>query len=176
MTHYNKAISWCRIFLLGNSFTAFSGSEVALALLFPMEKVFENFIAAKLRKSLHNDFKMKTQDTTYYLFDCPNPAFSLRPDIVLEKNKEYTVILDTKWKILSDQLPNKGISQYDMYQMYVYCKKYNADKIILVYPLADTVRNTDIVYTSNDKVKIEVFFVDLRNVNGSIARLANNLN
>ena len=36
MNHYERALSWCCVFLKGNSFTAFAGSHVALALLFPM--------------------------------------------------------------------------------------------------------------------------------------------
>jgi 5-methylcytosine-specific restriction enzyme subunit McrC len=63
MNHYEKALSWCRVFLRGNSFTAFAGSEVALALLFPMEKVFESYIAAKFRKCIGNGINLRTQDT-----------------------------------------------------------------------------------------------------------------
>ena len=35
---------------MGKSFTSFSGSEVAFALLFPMETLFESYIAAQLKK------------------------------------------------------------------------------------------------------------------------------
>jgi 5-methylcytosine-specific restriction enzyme subunit McrC len=98
------------VFLLGNSFTAFAGSKVALALLFPMEKVFESFVAAKLRKLISRDINIRTQDTTYSLFDSPKRAFALKPDIVLEFG-ERTVVMDTKWKLLSDTDRNSGISQ-----------------------------------------------------------------
>jgi 5-methylcytosine-specific restriction enzyme subunit McrC len=166
MNHYAKVISWCRIFLKGNSFTAFAGSEVALALLFPMEKVFESYVAAKFRKHLKSGMNLITQDTKYSLFDTPH-AFALRPDLVFEIG-DRTVIMDTKWKLLSDKVRNSGISQSDMYQMYVYSKKYNADRIILLYPRSDGLSKTDIKFMSNDNVIVEVKFVDLLNADESI--------
>ncbi|MDD4096197.1 MAG: McrC family protein [Oscillospiraceae bacterium] len=170
MNHYEKAISWCRVFLKGNSFTAFAGSAVALALLFPMEKVFESFIAAKLRKHIGNDINLRTQDTRYSLFDSPIRAFALRPDLVLEFSGN-TVVMDTKWKLLSDNARNIGISQSDMYQMYAYSKKYDAERIVLLYPHSDAVSKTDIRYVSDDNVNVRVSFVDLRNVDDSISKL-----
>ena len=170
MNHYDKALSWCRVFLLGNSFTAFSGSEVALALLFPMEKVFESFVAAKLRKHISKEIYLRTQDNRYSLFDSPRRAFALRPDIVLEFG-ERIVVMDTKWKLLSDTERNSGISQSDMYQMYAYGKKYGADRIVLLYPYSDRISRTDIGYASNDNVKVDVRFVDLRNPDESLSEL-----
>lgn len=170
MNHYEKAISWCRVFLKGNSFTAFAGSAVALALLFPMEKVFESFIAAKFRKHIGNGVNLRTQDTRYSLFDSPTRAFALRPDLVLEFGGK-TVVLDTKWKLLSDNARNSGISQSDMYQMYAYSKKYDAERIVLLYPHSDAVSKTDIRYVSDDNVNVRVSFVDLRNVDDSISKL-----
>lgn len=168
--HYDKALSWCRVFLRGNSFSAFAGSEVALALLFPMEKVFESFVAAKFRKHIGSGVILRTQDAKYSLFDSPARAFSLRPDLVLEFGGRI-VVLDTKWKLLSDKARNNGISQSDMYQMYAYSKKYEADSIVLLYPYSDAISKTDIRYASNDNVKVDVAFVDLKNADGSISKL-----
>jgi 5-methylcytosine-specific restriction enzyme subunit McrC len=170
MSHYEKALSWCRVFLRGNSFTAFSGSEVALALLFPMEKVFESFVAAKFRRHIKSEVNLRTQDTRFSLFDSPTRAFVLRPDLVLEFGG-HTVVLDTKWKLLSDNAQNSGISQADMYQMYAYSKKYDADEIVLLYPHSDVVSRTNIRYASGDNVKVDVKFVDLKDADGSISKL-----
>ncbi|MEM5770503.1 MAG: hypothetical protein AAGU32_19785, partial [Bacillota bacterium] len=170
MSHYEKALSWCRVFLRGNSFTAFAGSEIALALLFPMEKVFESYIAAKFRKYIGSGINLRTQDTRYSLFDSPTCAFALRPDLVLEFGG-HTVVLDTKWKLLSDNARNSGISQSDMYQMYAYSKKYDAEGIVLLYPHSDGVSKTDIKYASDDNVNVRISFVDLRNADESISKL-----
>jgi len=170
MNHYERALSWCRVFLKGNSFTAFAGSHVALALLFPMEKVFESFVAAKFRKLVSRKVSVRTQDTMYSLFDSPNRAFALRPDIVLEF-EGHKVVLDTKWKLLSDKAPNCGISQSDMYQMYAYGKKYEAERVVLLYPNSEKVSKTNIAYVSNDKVKVDVSFIDLRDTDNSIKKI-----
>lgn len=171
VNHYDKALSWCRVSLCGNSFTAFAGSEVALALLFPMDKVFESFVASKLRRHLGNGVILRTQDRKFSLFDSPTRAFALRSDLVLEFGG-HTVVIDTKWKLLSDKAHNKGISQSDMYQMYAYGKKYDADCIVLLYPRSDAVNKTPIRYASDDNVKVDVSFIDLQNADESVADLA----
>lgn len=170
MTHYDRALSWCRVFLRGNSFTAFAGSEVAIALLFPMEKVFESFVASKFRRHIGGGINLRTQDARYSLFDSPTRAFALRPDLVLEFS-ERTVVFDTKWKLLSDNARNSGISQSDMYQMYAYSKKYDADSIVLLYPHSDNVSRSEFRYASDDNVNVNISFIDLRNADSSIANL-----
>lgn len=170
MKHYCKALSWCRVFLYGNSFTAFAGSEIAFALLFPMEKIFESFVAEKLRRHLGNGESLKTQDSAYSLFDSPTRAFALRPDFVFESGG-HTVIMDTKWKLLSDKASNRNISQSDMYQMYAYSMKYQADRVVLLYPRSDAVSGNSIRYSSNDNVNVDVFFIDLLKSNESISHL-----
>jgi 5-methylcytosine-specific restriction enzyme subunit McrC len=158
-SHYDKALSWCHVFLCGNSFTAYAGSEVALALLFPMEKVFESYVATMFRKNKDPNTTLRTQDTLHYLFDTPR-SFALRPDIVIE-SEDRPIIMDTKWKLLSDGVRN-GISQSDMYQMYAYGKKYDAKKVVLLYPNSDVVIQP-YEYRSEGDVGVSIKFIDLRN-------------
>ncbi len=49
---YTRALLWCRVFLTGRGFTSFAGDDVALALLFPMEALFERYVARRLRRKL----------------------------------------------------------------------------------------------------------------------------
>ncbi len=121
MKHYQRALGWSRIFLNRSSFTVFAGSEAAVAILFPMEKIFESYVAAKLRVLAPKHVSVKTQDRTHTLFTLPHPTFSLRPDVVLESTHQ-TVVIDTKWKMLAKGSRIYGISQGDMYQMYAYAK------------------------------------------------------
>ena len=174
MSHYVKSLTWCQIFLRGNSFTSFTGSKVAIALLFPMEKLFENYIAAKIRMQLGSEMKLWIQDTRYSLFDKPIRTFILRPDIVIDFSG-HTVVIDTKWKLLAEGSRNKGISQSDMYQMYAYSKKYKADEVIMLYPLSDMVPNTDLTYSSDDNEIIKISFIDLKNIDDSISNFKKNL-
>ena len=169
-SHYEKALSWCKIFLRGNSFTAYAGSEVAFALLFPMEKIFESYVAAKLRSLVPVGMELRTQDARHSLFDHPARAFALRPDIVLVDGVT-TVVMDTKWKLLSENERHYGISQSDMYQMYAYGKKYGAKKVVLLYPQPEKLRKTDISFHSEDGVNVEVAFIDLSQPDASFAAL-----
>ena len=88
----------------------------------------------------------------------------MKPDIVITQNAK-TFIMDTKWKVLSDSKVNYGISQSDMYQMYAYHKKYNAQNVTLLYPQTEHVSlEKEIKFISNDNVIVQAKFVDLLNI------------
>lgn len=176
---YATALSWARVFLMGKSFTSFAGSEVALALLFPMESLFESYIAAMLRKYLDPAvFSVSAQDRSYHLFEEPRAIFQMKPDIVISRRDTHSLfILDTKWKLLSDEKANYGISQGDMYQMYAYQKKYNARNVTLLYPKTDQVWSENIEFreTAEDGVTVRVRFVDLFDIQKSMDDFAQEL-
>lgn len=160
---YDMLMRWSRVFLLNKSFSTFSGSQNARALLFPMERVFESYIAQQLKKALcDSGCEVTAQDKGHYLFDSPK-RFALRPDIVITREDGSKIVLDTKWKSLVNSPQNNyGISQADMYQMYVYSKKYETSEVWLIYPINNEMRgNNEISFKSNDGVSVRLFFVDL---------------
>ncbi len=174
---YDRILKWSKVFLTNKSFTSFSGNTSARSLLFPMEKVFESYVAQKVSKIFRPEgFDVSLQDSGYYLFDEPK-QFKLRPDIVITAANGQKTILDTKWKRLIDNpRVNFGISQGDMYQMYAYSKKYStatyAPEVWLLYPVNEKMRDQNrIQFTSNDGVIVHLFFVDLANVDNSIGLL-----
>lgn len=122
---YELVISWCRIFLNNESFTSFAGNSVAFALLFDMNKVFEDFVAQCLKK---RGFAIETQIRGQYLLNDPD-KYLLKPDLRINGK----TIADTKWKVINTI---EDISQSDIYQMFAYAKKYLAEdgKIYLIYP------------------------------------------
>ena len=180
MKEYESILKWSKIFLTDRSFTTFSGKNEARALLFPMEKVFESYVAQEMRKIVVPEgWEISTQDRQYHLFNEPRNIFALKPDIVL-KNGKRTIILDTKWKNLyNNPKKNYGIAQSDMYQMYAYSKKYNTSEIWLLYPISDDMRanplEKDIVFKSiEDGVEstvVKVYFVDVANIEQSLNKL-----
>ncbi len=176
---YDMLMRWSKVFLLNKSFTTFSGGYNARALMFPMEKVFESYVAKQLKRVLADlEWDISAQDKGYYLFDSPR-QFALRPDIVITREDGSKVILDTKWKSLMDNPRiNYGISQADMYQMYAYARKYEDQfgipEVWLLYPVNPEMRNhSDVSFSSDDGVCVRVFFVDLAttNIENSLLRL-----
>ena len=171
---YGTLLLWCQIFLTGKSFTSFSGSGVAFALLFPMETLFERYVAVQLKKVLPSaDFSISIQDKTHYLFTHPYKRFLLRPDIVITRKCDNAIfICDTKWKLLSSHTANLGISQADMYQMFAYQKKYNAKNITMLYPMTDqTTSANGIQFDSGDGVIVRVSFIDLFDIKNSLINI-----
>ncbi len=175
---YKNLINWSKVFLKNKSFTSFAGTESVKALLFPMEKVFESFIAKNVKKTFSNlGWQISIQDKGYYLFNSLNGInynkFALRPDIVLQRPDGAVIVLDTKWKsLINNKNKNFGILQADMYQMYAYAKKYNTSQVWLIYPANNELHGDRIiVFDSDDDVKVSLFFIDLTSIEFEMKRL-----
>ena len=174
---YEMIMQWSKVFLLNKSFTTFSGNNNSRALLFPMEKVYESYVAKHLKKILGEDgWNVSSQDRGYYLFTEPRLQFALIPDIICKHGKR-TIIMDTKWKkLINNERINYGISQSDMYQMYAYSKKYKTSEIWLLYPLNDEMKeHSEISFNSGDGTTVNIYFVDLENIQSSLEVLRNKI-
>ena len=171
--NYEILIKWSKVFLMNKSFTTFTGSTNSRALLFPMESVYESYVAKQMKKVFCPDgWDVHTQDRGRYLFIEPKKQFALRPDIVIRKDNR-TIILDTKWKRLyENERNNYGISQEDMYQMYAYSKKYETSEVWLLYPINEDMRDhPPIEFYSGDNTYVRLFFVDVANIENSLKEL-----
>lgn len=175
---YEMLMQWSKVFLKDKSFTTFSGTESARALLFPMEKVFEAYVAQNMKKAFTKyHWEVSVQDKGHYLFNKLNGEehrkFALRPDIVVTRDDKSVVILDTKWKsLINDKSKNYCISQADMYQMYAYSKKYGTSEIWLLYPMNDAMKDQDtITFDSGDGATVSLYFVDVANIEESMEKL-----
>ena len=174
---YEMLMQWSKVFLLNKSFTTFAGKNTSRALLFPMESVYESYVAQQMKKVLGPaGWEVLSQDKGYYLFMEPRRQFALRPDIVCKRG-DRTVIMDTKWKsLINSERTNYGISQSDMYQMYAYSKKYETSEIWLLYPLNDEMRDhSDIKFESGDGTTVRLHFVDLTRMPETLEELRDKL-
>lgn len=156
--YYESPLELAHVFLLGNSFLTKQGSTKLISLMFPLEKLFEDYVFYKLKKDYKNHFKsIKAQSNPYYLLESEN-KFKLKPDIVMESD-DRILILDTKWKLLDSKSFDKkyGVSQSDLYQLYAYGKKYkqkNINKAIslyLIYPKTERFDSFEQWNYENDK-------------------------
>jgi len=143
LAHYKNIKSWCKLILSYHSPMSLSGNEKGISFLFPMEQLFERYVAIKLRQALQqsaNPFTLKEQHSTHSLLTHKdNPLFRLRPDIVITNKSKTICVADTKWKLInefSDIKCKYGVQQADLYQMFAYGNKCmdGTGYLYLIYP------------------------------------------
>ncbi|MDF9400389.1 McrC family protein [Vibrio sp. 1180_3] len=137
MVDYHSPIAWAKLILDGFSPLSMKGDSSALSLLFPMEAVFESYVASVLRTQLPDGAELTTQAASKYLVTHNQRSqFQLKPDLLLTLPGNSKLILDTKWKLIDIEEHNYGLSQSDLYQMFAYGNKYLDGKgdLFLIYP------------------------------------------
>ncbi len=168
--HYQKTLEWAKIFLEGKSFTNFKGHSLNQALLFPMERIFENYIGTQIKKYL-TEYEVKLQDRQFHLINehLGKPKFRLQPDIVLTK-ADKIIIIDAKWKVINQGRPksNYEITQSDIYQLFGYGEKYrqhgHSPILILLYPLQEQFTDPlPVFYYYEERLPLYVLPFDLMN-------------
>ena len=144
MNHYQKPLSWVRLILEGFSPLSMQGQTTATSLLFPMETVFEAYVARTLKKQLKQPLWLKEQAAQHSLVRFGERQwFRLKPDLLVMNHKQPQFVLDTKWKLLDQNLNNGSdkfsLSQADFYQMFAYGHKYlnGSGDLVLIYPKTD---------------------------------------
>ena len=163
--HYEQTLLWCKIFLLGNSFTPHKGDDLAFALLFDMNALFESYVGNFIKKKYTN---VSLQHSEKYLIENPK-GFKLRPDIFLEGK----FIADTKWKIIKSK---DDILQADLYQLYAYGKKYECGELYLIYPKIDGAKQEPMKFRYEDEMWLEILYFDLENDSNNDELIKNSLN
>lgn len=138
LAHYRAIKPWCELILQQHMPLAISGEHQGLSLLFPMEKLFERYVARWLRRALPPGVEMRAPARSQSLCTHDEASiFQLEPDFFITEGGQRWV-LDTKWKLLNatDQSGKYGLSQSDFYQLYAYGQKYmgGTGRMALVYP------------------------------------------
>lgn len=144
MTSYADALSWARLILEASSPVTGNGKHQAPSLLFPMEKVFEAYVAKHLSRQLRKPHYLKTQARSHHLVRHEERDwFRLEPDILVRESAKNFVVLDTKWKLLdlnkTGGTRKYGLAQGDFYQLFAYGQSYLGGEgdVVLIYPLTD---------------------------------------
>lgn len=168
---YEPALRWAEALLHGCGFGIRTGLLPGTALLFPMERVFEDYVAYGIKAYWPDTDDVRVQESSAHLVDehVGTPKFRLRPDIVIRQN-DRTLVFDTKWKTIRGRESGSGtdpgtygIEQADLYQLYAYGKKYAASDLFLIYPANETFRQPLAVFDYDTTTRLHVVPFDVTN-------------
>lgn len=142
--HYSPAMPLCRLILYSLNPLTQQGENQVVSMLFPMETVFEAYVAAKLPMQFPA-WRVSAQLTGKALVDehLQRKMFHLKPDLVFTQSRTR-VIADTKWKLIdkNNRGEKYGISQADIYQLFGYTQKYLLNQqfreVVLIYPACES--------------------------------------
>jgi 5-methylcytosine-specific restriction enzyme subunit McrC len=169
---FSTLLGFCKIVLKQSAATPSHGKTSTFSLLFPMETLFEEFIAEFIRKhseefGLHrNMLHVQATRRRKHLLQNARGAgkFQLKPDIIIDSALQRTkVIIDTKWKRLkSDKEDAKnGVLQADLYQLYAYAHRYDSPDNVLLYPKVRGVTAKTYTLVGEEGKRIRIEFIDI---------------
>ncbi|WPC03401.1 McrC family protein [Pseudomonas benzenivorans] len=169
MAHYQAIKPWCELILNQQMPIAVSGEWHGMSLLFPMEKLFEQYVEGWLRQELQLVAQLKAQSASQYLCRQNNDRmFCLKPDLLID-TPEQRWILDTKWKRVDARKPEKNydLSQSDFYQLFAYGHKYRRSdgvpKLVLIYPYWSGLQQALPLFDFGKSMNLWVLPFDLEN-------------
>jgi 5-methylcytosine-specific restriction enzyme subunit McrC len=179
LRHYEPVLPWLEMIFKEHSPTSVDGSTSMLSILFPMEKVFEYYVALALKKQFPKyDIKTQVREKSL-LTHTPikgskalkeKNLFQLRPDLHITCTSEDRVIIgDTKWKLINENKPGEkyNIKESDIYQMLAYNQTYQKGKekgaeIWLIYPMSENFTKIipDFKFDNGSVIKVRPFDID----------------
>jgi 5-methylcytosine-specific restriction enzyme subunit McrC len=183
MEHYDLPLRFAEVFLMHKSFTSMRGNDNVFALLFPMEKVFENYMEFVLNNSKDRlDIKqvlINGGKNEYLLKDVEDDNCNmarLQPDYLLKMTTGRDIVTDAKWKLLdviennTNECEKIDISSGDVYQVFAYLHFYNAQDTAYIFvpkiskkemPLFQYNMRNNIIGGKYRKFQIRIIPIDL---------------
>jgi len=136
LEHYQPIKPWCELILGQYMPVTVSGEWRGISLLFPMEKLFESYVASQFKKQLIAGTSLSTQVQSEHL--CRHKSveiFRLKPDLKITYQNQ-SLILDTKWKRINKAASRYDLKDDDLRQMFAYSHSYLQHKgdVVLIYP------------------------------------------
>ena len=149
---------FCLVFLACSTPPCRHPDVETFSLLIPMEKLFEEFIAAVLIDDPAYFFgrgvNVSAQGRIGHLVQKRSGGrlFSLIPDLLAE-GPGGALVIDTKYKLLDEAENAYDVSQADAYQMFAYVVKIRAKAGMLLYPDTELKSSLDVSYEVKDEGK-----------------------
>ncbi len=143
---YAPLLTLARLFLDGGSLQLSGGDQETFAFVFDMNRLFESFIFAFLRRHRASILPPAYADCTllpqshgiakHLATHGGKPVFRLEPDLAVRADDgTFPLLLDTKYKSLFPAESRvAGITPADLYQMHAYARRYACPRVLLLYP------------------------------------------
>ena len=178
MEYYDIPLRFAKVFLKHQSFTPLRGKDNVFALLFPMEKLFEEYMAVVLnnsKKELGIDkVLINGNKNEYFISDKQCNMARLQPDYLLQMKDSKEIIIDAKYKLFeTKEDETKGcntinISSGDVYQIFAYLNFYDCKNTAYLFvPKIGRLSENEFVYQTskiNLDFKLMVIPIDLENI------------
>lgn len=139
MARYESVLQQCRWFLEGTYPDVAAGANVAAALLFDMNKLFEDCVTRAARRLARSrGLRLQAQGPMQWFareIATDRQMFALKPDVTLsDDDGKVLLVADAKWKLLDEDEAKWGVAEADMYQLAAYAARYGAAQAALIYP------------------------------------------
>jgi 5-methylcytosine-specific restriction enzyme subunit McrC len=176
MADYAPIRPLCELLLLRQAPFAIAGRDSGLSMLFPMERLFETYVVASLRRVAPPGFEIRAQAGDLHL--CRHQGsnwFRMRPDILVQHGV-CRWIIDAKWKLLNgDRSAGYGLNQADFYQLHAYGQSYleGAGDMFLVYPQTTAFGGPLPPFSLSEGLKLHVLPFDLTTRSADYSFLSN---
>jgi len=144
--HYKPILNLCKLFISNSTVNPYAGKHQFWSFLIDMNKLFEKFVTALLKKEIDGVVSQKKDsDKIKCISENCKKTITIIPDILIRNR----LVMDTKYK--------EDTGNPDFYQIFTYASAYNCNGI-LVYPKHDKELNE--VYKLQDKC-ITILTIDL---------------
>ncbi|TCN67676.1 McrC family protein [Acetobacteroides hydrogenigenes] len=152
---YEEALKIAKMIILNYSPDIKNGSEGMIALLFDMNKLWEEYVYRMLKREEKDGVEILPQQQQKFW-----NSKAIRPDIVIKKDGKVFIV-DTKWKIVDPGNP----SDADLKQMYAYNMYWDAPMSMLLYPsIKDEIEMSGAFHKGRDGVnRCKMGFVNILN-------------
>lgn len=130
---YSEAIQIAQMLLLNFHPDLSSGANDVLALLFNMNDLFESWVLSSLKKAAYSipEVSVSGQQNKRFWTNEEDRYVNIRPDILLFYKGEPIMVLDTKWKRMSEY---DKPSANDLQQLFAYNHLFDVEQSYLLYP------------------------------------------
>jgi 5-methylcytosine-specific restriction enzyme subunit McrC len=110
-----------------------------LALLFDMNALWEDYVAALLRRAAPAQVTVSSQHSRVF-WRSTGSGRTLRPDLIVGRRDEAVprAVIDTKWKVPPHGRPSSG----DLKQMFAYNELFGCRRSVLLYPRGDVLQES----------------------------------